>query len=173
MTDPWHESKTKYDKLVDALSCAPSIILKAKRLEAGAKHLSPQYLFALTLEIVSDLSSMLCQLDIFYEEMEQEYPKPLYWEHDIDNGHETVLTFRPALYFHDVGVATALTMYCKLLYACGRFVRHPQTSTYIHFRGYPSNGLERPCANSRWMPRAWCGGRLAAYFHHSSQPAEA
>jgi hypothetical protein len=113
MTIPWlTRQKTPNDKLVDVLSYGPALLRKAFSLDFPAKMPEGVERFTLVLEIIRDLATVLHALELFYEDLESTVTGPLYWQVEENNEEESELHYPPSLYFEDVGIASALVLYC-------------------------------------------------------------
>lgn len=119
MTVPYlRQPKTPHDKLVDILSHGPGVVRKAKDLEADARAIQSERKMddrkrlGVVLDIARDLSTIIFELDSFYEDFEDANEQPLYW-HTDGYEQESELNYPPSLQFQDLAVASALTLYCE------------------------------------------------------------
>ena len=121
MTVPWEiHPKTMFDELVDIFMVGPAIMEQANRIPT----IPPDQILAHAFKIVKDLFDIDQRLQDFYARLETRYPKPLYWESispgridafpDI-NMDSSELTFPPALAFHDLDLASILSLYWAIL----------------------------------------------------------
>lgn len=98
------------------LSHGPNLLRKAYDLELPANKPEGERRLMLVLDIVRDLTTVLHELDRFYEEIESTVDGPLFWQLDGDEQEESVLLYPPPLYFQDLWMASALTLYCSSCY---------------------------------------------------------
>lgn len=79
--------------------------------------------FPTALQLLGKVSIIKQKLQAFYSELEEAYPKPLYWERVSPTSDDIVstapedseFTFPPALWFHDLETASILTLYWAIL----------------------------------------------------------
>ncbi|KAK3687031.1 hypothetical protein LTR37_019240 [Vermiconidia calcicola] len=128
MSTPWKlHPKSSLDKLIDICTLGPEMLLKAKRLSS----LPPAQTLPAALNIVQDLGRSVATLEIIYADLYASYPQPMYWERPLPEAEITSfaevtcesgivdhsrdpLIFPPALHFHDLDLASTLSMYWSM-----------------------------------------------------------
>ncbi|KAK3723034.1 hypothetical protein LTR37_002180 [Vermiconidia calcicola] len=128
MSAPWKlHPKSPLDKLIDICTLGPEMLLKAKRLSS----LPPAQTLPAALNIVQDLGRSVAKLETIYAELYASYPQPMYWERPLPEAEVTSfaevtcesgivdhsrdpLIFPPALHFHDLELASTLSMYWSM-----------------------------------------------------------
>jgi hypothetical protein len=107
------EPKTPYDRLLDLLLEAPSLLTKADRLA----HLPPHQLLQSAVDLIKNCSRVNWDLEKFYGELEDVPNGPLYWAVSSSLGREQGdATLFPFSYrFLDNQIASVLILYWATL----------------------------------------------------------
>ena len=108
--------KTKFDELIDIFTLGPELSSMGKSLAT----LPMEQVFPTSLSILGKLAIIRQKLQTFYSDLEDTYPKPLYWERVSPTRDDLVssdaeFVFPPALWFHDLDTASILTLYWAIL----------------------------------------------------------